>query len=56
MMKTWMSRPFQPYASFPIENNKVNFYSRKLSSIDTNAKQVTTKSQKCCQKCKHFQL
>ena len=30
-----MSRALQPYASFPIENNRVNFYSDRFSSIDS---------------------
>ena len=30
-----MSRPLQPYASFPIENNRVNFYSDNISPIDS---------------------
>ena len=34
-MKTWMSRPLQPYASFPIENNRVNFYSDRIFPIDS---------------------
>ena len=29
-----MSMGLQPYTSFPIENNRVNFYSDKISSID----------------------
>ena len=29
-----MPRAFQPYASFPIENNRVNFYSDNFFLID----------------------
>ena len=30
-----MSMALQPYASFPIENNRVNFYSDKIFLIDS---------------------
>ena len=33
-MKTQMSRTFQPYASFSIENDSINFYSNKIFPID----------------------
>ena len=30
-----MSKALQPYTSFPTENNRVNFYSDRFSSIDS---------------------
>ena len=30
-----MSKALQPYNSFPIEKNRVNFYSNRFSSIDS---------------------
>ena len=30
-----MANAFQPYASFTIENNRVNFYSDKIFSVDS---------------------
>ena len=30
-----MSKDLQPYASLPIENNRVNFYSDKIFSINS---------------------
>ena len=51
-----MSRALQPYAGFfSIENYRVNFYSDKFFSL-TQCYKVRTKSQHCCQKCKHILL
>ena len=34
LMKTWISRPFQPYASFPNEYNRVNFHNNNIFPTD----------------------
>ena len=35
LMKTEMFNPYQTHTGFPIENNRVNFNSSKISPIDS---------------------
>ena len=35
LIKTWMAKALQPYACFPIENNRVNFYRDRFFPIDS---------------------
>ena len=50
-----MARALQPYASFTIGGNRVNFYSSKISPIDS---MLTDKGQESAMllECKHIVL
>ena len=50
-----MSKPLQPYTSFPIEDNEDNSQGSKVSSIDSMLIGMS-QAQLCCQICKQFLL